>query len=81
MAVLAPYCPQAKPIERTCRDVHDQCSRNHPRQRSEELVGEVEQHVSTNGPWPYKLSHLYFTLEVTTAVECLVREQRFPQAA
>jgi putative transposase len=78
---LPTYCPQANPIERAFGDVHDQCTRNHHRHRIEELVGDVEQHLSTNGPWHYKLSHLYFTPEVTTAVARLAQEQHFPQAA
>jgi len=78
---LPTYCPQANPIERAFGDVHDQCTRNHHRQRIEELVGDVEQHLSTNGPWHYKLSHLYYTPEVTTAVARLAQEQHLPQAA
>lgn len=78
---LPTYCPQANPIERAFGDVHDQCTRNHHRRRIEELVGDVEQHLSTNGPWHYKLSHLYFTPEVTTAVARLAQEQHLPQAA
>jgi putative transposase len=78
---LPTYCPQANPIERAFGDVHDKCTRNHQRKRIEELVGDVEQHLSTNGPWPYKLSHLYYTPEVTTAVERITQEQRLPQAA
>jgi hypothetical protein len=70
-----------EPIERAFGDVHDKCTRNHQRNRLEELVGDVEQHLATNGPWPYKLSQLYYTLEVTTAVEHLAKEQQLPQAA
>jgi putative transposase len=78
---LPTYCPQANPIERAFGDVHDKCTRNHQRKRIEELVEDVEQHLSTNGPWQYKLSHLYYTPEVTTAVERIAREQLSLQAA
>src|SRR5262249_35982682 len=78
---LPTYCPQANPIERAFGDVHDKCTRNHQRNRIEELVKDVEQHLSTNGPWPYTLSCLYYTPEVTTAVHQLTKEQQFLQAA
>ena len=68
---LPPYCPKANPLERACGDVHDQCTRNHPRKRIWTLVGDVEQHLAVNGPWPYALSDLYYTPEVTAAVEAL----------
>jgi putative transposase len=78
---LPTYCPQANPIERAFGDVHDKCTRNHQRKRIEELVSDVERHFLTNGPWKYKLSQLYYTLEVTAAVEHLTTEQQFQQAA
>ena len=78
---LPTYCPQANPSERAFGDVHAQCPRNHHRHRIEELVGDVEQHLATNGPWPYKLSHLYYSPEVTTAVNRLAAAQQLPQAA
>lgn len=78
---LPTYCPQANPLERAFGDVHDKCTRNHQRTRIEELVGDVAQHLSTNGPWHYKLSHLYYTPEVTTAVERIANEQQLPHAA
>jgi putative transposase len=78
---LPPYCPQANPIERVFGDVHDQCTRNHQRHRIEDLIWDVEQHLSINGPWHYKLSHLYYTPEVTTAVARIAQEQHLPQAA
>jgi transposase len=78
---LPTYCPQANPIERAFGDVHDKCTRNHQRQHIEELIRDVEQHLATNGPWPYKLSQLYYTPEVTTAVDCLAKEPHFRQAA
>src|SRR5712691_5627135 len=58
---LPTYCPQANPIERAFGDVHDQCTRNPQRHRLEDLIWDVEQHFLTNGPWHYKLSHLYYT--------------------
>jgi putative transposase len=78
---LPTYCPQANPIERAFGDVHDKCTRNHQRHRIEELVGDVAQHLATNGPWQYKLSHLYYTSEVTTAVERIAKESHLLQAA
>ena len=50
---LPTYCPQANPIERAFGDIHDKCTRNHQRQRLEELVRDVEQQLTTNGPWHY----------------------------
>jgi transposase len=78
---LPTYCPQANPIERAFGDVHDKCTRNHQRKRIEDRVRDVEDHLATNGPWRYSLSHLYFTPDVTAAVERITKEHRFPQAA
>jgi putative transposase len=78
---LPTYCPKANPIERAFADVHDKCTRNHQRKRLEELVWDVEHHFSTNGPWHYHLSQLYYTPEVTAAVERLSHEQQLRQAA
>ena len=54
-----------------CGRVHDKCTRNHTRKRMWHLVQDVEQHLQVNGPWPYALSELYYTPEVTAAVEVL----------
>ncbi len=78
---LPTYCPKANPIERAFGDVHDKCTRNHQRKRLEDLVWDVEQHFSTNGPWQYKLSQLYYTPEVTAAMERITQEQQLQQAA
>jgi hypothetical protein len=51
--------------------VQDKCTRNHIRKRIWKLVEDVEQHLQVNGPWPYALSELYYTPEVTAAVEAL----------
>jgi hypothetical protein len=72
---------EANPIERAFGDVHDKCTRNHQRKRIEELVGGVEQHLTTNGPRHYKLSQLYYTSKVTTIVDHIAQEQHLPQAA
>jgi transposase len=68
---LPTYCPKANPIERAFGDVHDKCTRNHTRKRMWHLVQDVQQHLAVNGPWPYVLSTLYYTSEVTAAVEAL----------
>ena len=68
---LPTYCPRANPIERAFGDVHDKCTRNHTRKRMWHLVQEVKQHLLGNGPWPYALSALYYTPEVTAAIEAL----------
>ena len=68
---LPTYCPKANPIERAFGDVHDKCTRNHTRKRVWHLVQDVKRHLHVNGPWPYVLSNLYYTPEVTAAVEAL----------
>ena len=68
---LPTYCPNANPIERAFGEVHDKCTRNHTRKRLWHLVQDVKQHLQVNGPWPYVLSDLYYTPEVTAAVEAL----------
>lgn len=68
---LPTYCPRANPIERAFGDVHDKCTRNHTRKRMWHLVQDVKRHLFTNGPWTYALSDLYYTPEVTAAVEAL----------
>jgi transposase len=68
---LPTYCPKANPIERAFGDVHDKCTRNHTRKWIRHLVRAVEQHLQVNGPWPYALSDLYYTSEVTAAVQAL----------
>jgi transposase len=68
---LPTYCPNANPIERAFGDVHDKCTRNHTRKRMGHLVQDVKQHLHVNGPWPYALSDLYYTSEVTAAVQAL----------
>ena len=69
------YCPKANPIERVFWEVHDKCTRNHRRQQINQLVEDVEQHLEQNGPWPYKLSAIYYTAEVTAAVQELEKQQ------
>ena len=43
------------------------------------LVQDVEQHLQVNGPWRYALSELYYTPEVTTAVEALRAVETAPE--
>src|SRR4030095_16794010 len=76
---LPTYCPKANPIERAFGDVHDKCTRNHQRKRLEDLVWDVEQHLLTNGPWPYHLSPLYYTPKVMAALERLTQEPPLQQ--
>jgi len=65
---LPKYCPKANPIERAFGDVHDKCTRNHKRKRLRDLMADVLRHFRVNGPWPYRLSKLYYAPEVTNAV-------------
>lgn len=76
---LPTYCPKANPIERAFGDVHDKCTRNHTRKRLWHLVQDVKQHLRVNGPWPYALSELYSTPEVTAAVVALRATQTAPE--
>ena len=78
---LPTYCPKANPIERAFGDVHDKCTRTHQRNRIEDLLWDVERHLWTTGPWPYNLSELYYTPDVTAVVERLTTEQQLQQAA
>ena len=68
---LPTSCPRANPIERAFGDVHDKCTRNHTRKRMWHLVQDVQRHIRSNGPWRYALSELYYTPEVTAAIEAL----------
>jgi hypothetical protein len=77
---LPTYCPKANPIERVFWEVHDKCTRNHRRQKIGQLVSDVEQHLEVNVPWPYKLSAIYYTAEVTAAAKEL-EKQRLLKAA
>ena len=72
---LPTYCPRANPIERAFGDIHDTCTRNHQRTRLPELVADVEWHLQVNGPWPYRLSELYYEPAVTAAVEKIAAEE------
>jgi hypothetical protein len=72
--------PQANPIERACGDVHDQCTRHHPRKRIGHLVQDVKQHLQVKGPWRYALSEIYYTPEVTAAVQALRAAETSPEA-
>jgi len=71
---LPTYCPKANPIERVFWEVHDKCTRNHRRKQIGQLVGDVERHLEVNGPWPYKLSAIYYRAEVTAAVKELEKQ-------
>lgn len=77
---LPPYCPQANPIERAFGDVHDKCTRNHTRKRIGHLVQDVKRHLQINGPWRYALSEIYYTPEVTAAVQALRAAATSPEA-
>jgi putative transposase len=78
---LPTYCPRANPIERAFGDVHDCCTRNHQRKRLPDLVADVEDHLHLNGPWQYKLSHLYYEPAVTATVEKIAAEEHAMVAA
>lgn len=77
---LPSYCPKANPIERVFGDVHDKCTRNHKRKRLRDLIGDVLRHVQVNGPWPYNLSKIYYTPEITQAVTSLQDEAQLEAA-
>ena len=64
-------CPRATPIGRAFGKGHDKCTRNHTRRRMWHLVQDVKQQLQVNGPWPYALLELYYTPEVTAAVQAL----------
>jgi transposase len=66
---LPAYCPRANPIERCLGDLHDKVTRNHRRKRMRDLVNDVQQHLAQNGPWPYRLSEIYQSDEVTQALK------------
>jgi transposase len=66
---LPTYCPRANPIERCFGDLHDKVTRNHRRKRRRDLVHDVQRHVAQNGPWPYQLSEIYQSIEVTQALK------------
>ena len=76
---LPAYCPRANPLERAFGDVPDQWTRNHTRKRMYHLVQDVKQHLHGNGPWRYALSDLYYTPEVTAAVQVLRAAQAAPE--
>jgi hypothetical protein len=46
-----------------------------------DLVADVEAHLQLNGPWPYKLSQLYYEPAVTAAVEKMAAEHYLKIAA
>ena len=71
LVFLPPYCPKANPIERLFGDTHDKVRRNHTRKQIWRLVEDVKRHLAENGPWPYRLSEIYFTAAVTAAVRSL----------
>jgi len=75
---LPTYCPKANPIERAFGDVHDKCTRNHKRKRLWAVVRDVAQHLAVNGPWHYALSEIYYTPEVTAAVQALATATTSP---
>jgi DDE superfamily endonuclease len=66
---LPTYCPRANPIERCFGDLHDKVTRNHRRKRMRDLVKDVQQHLVQNGPWQYRLSEIYQSVEVTQALK------------
>jgi transposase len=75
---LPTYCPKASPIERAFGDVHEKCPRNHKRKRLGAVVRDVERHFAVNGPWRDELSEIYYTAEVTAAVQALLAAETAP---
>ncbi len=80
LVFLPSYCPQANPIERAFGDVHDKCTRNHKRTSITDLVSDVVWHLKANAPWQYKLSEIYYTPEVDSAVTELSTERKLKAA-
>ena len=78
---LPTYCPRANPIERAFGDVHDCCTRNRRRKRLPDLAADMEEHLHVNGPWPYKLSEIYYEPVVTMAVKKIAAEEQAKGAA
>jgi transposase len=74
------YGPRANPIERAFGDVHDLCTRHHTRKRFPALVADVVEHLDVHGPWPYKLSDIYYDPAVTAAVEKMTMAQTLATA-
>jgi hypothetical protein len=60
--------------------VHDKCTRNHKHKRFPTLIKDVERYVQENGPWPYKLSQIYYEPTITAAVETM-RAEATPKVA
>jgi hypothetical protein len=71
LVFLPTDCPRAHPIERLFGDTHDKETRHHRRKQIWRLVEDVKRHLAENGPWCYRLSEIYFTAEVTAAVQRL----------
>jgi hypothetical protein len=44
------------------------------------LVQDVKRHLQGNGPWRYALSEIYYTPEVTAAVQALRAAAPSPEA-
>jgi len=76
---LPTSCPKASPLERAFGDVHDKCTRNHRRKWLWTVVKAVEQPLSFNGPWRYELSDLYYSSDVTAAVQGLLSAETAPE--
>lgn len=74
LVFLPTYCPQANPIERIFGDVHDQCTRNHQRQRLSDLVSDVVWYLKRRSVWHYALSKIYDDEQVTAAIDQMNKE-------
>ena len=77
---LPTSCPQANPIARAFGDVPAKCTRTHTRKRIGPLVQDVTQPLQVNGPGRYALSEIYYTPEVTAAVQALRATATSPEA-
>jgi hypothetical protein len=73
--------PGAHPIARAGGEVHDRCTRHHPRTRRRALVADVEAQLQGNGPWLDQWSALSDEPAVTVAVEHLAVEPHAKMAA
>jgi DDE superfamily endonuclease len=80
LRLLPTYGPRANPSARAVGDVHDLCTRNHTRNRLQDLVADVVEPLDVNGPWQDNLSDIDNDPAVTAAVERMIMENTLAAA-